>query len=98
MSNISVNPRVAKKRKSSKSRRKSRELVLKAIYRCMLNEGDVKQILLDMHDDPDYSKADEDYFKQLLGGVFENVSAIDAEIATFIDREINELSPIEHAI
>ncbi len=98
MSDISVNAGAAKKRKSSKSRRKSRELVLKAIYRRMMNEGDIKQILLDMHDDPDYTKADEDYFKQLLGGVFDNLAAIDAEITTFIDREINELSPIEHAI
>lgn len=98
MSNVSVGEGANKKRKSSKSRRKSRELVLKAIYRRMMNDGDIKQILLDMHDDPDYIKADEAYFKQLLNGVFDNLASIDSQITTFIDREINELSPIEHAI
>ncbi len=98
MSNVSVGEGANKKRKSSKSRRKSRELVLKAIYRRMMNDSDIKQILLDMHDDPDYIKADEVYFKQLLNGVFDNLASIDSQITTFIDREINELSPIEHAI
>jgi transcription antitermination protein NusB len=98
MNNSSVEPGGHKKRKASRSRRKSRELVLKAIYRRMMNESDIKQILLDMHDDPDYSKADEAYFKQLLSGVFENLMSIDAQITTFIDRDIGELSPIEHAI
>jgi len=87
-----------KKRKSSQNRRKSRELVLKAIYRCMMNEGDLKQVFLDMKDDPDYIKADESYFKLLLQGVNDKLPELDAEISTFIDRSLDELSPIEHAI
>lgn len=98
MSSINVEAGGNKKRKSSKSRRKSRELVLKAIYRRMMNESDIKQILLDMYDDPDYSKADEVYFKQLLTGVFDNINSIDSQITMYIDRGIGELSPIEHAI
>jgi transcription antitermination protein NusB len=87
-----------KKRKPSQNRRKSRELVLKAMYRCMMNESDIKQVFLDMKDDPDYSKADESYFKLLLQGVFEYQKELDAQIATFIDRALEELSPVEHAI
>lgn len=98
MSSINGGVGATKKRKTSRSRRKSRELVLKAIYRYMMNEGDIKQILLDMQDDPDYNKADEAYFKQLLNGVFDNLASLDAQITAFIDREISELSPIEHAI
>jgi len=87
-----------KKRKVSKSRRKSRELVLKAVYRCLMNESDIKQVFLDMKDDPDYNKADEGYFKQLLDGVIGQLDSLDTQIATFIDRALDELSPIEHAI
>lgn len=87
-----------KKRKSSQNRRKSRELVLKAIYRCMMNESDINQVFLDMQDDPDYTKADESYFKLLLQGVLEQQATLDAQIATFIDRALDKLSPIEHAI
>lgn len=87
-----------KKVKTSQNRRKSRELALKAIYRSMLNSGELKQIALDAKDDPDYNKTDEAYFKQLLAGVTENTEKLDQEIASFIDRKIDELSPVEHAI
>jgi transcription antitermination protein NusB len=87
-----------KKVKTSQNRRKSRELVLKAIYRGMMNAGETKQIALDAKEDPDYIKTDEAYFKQLLAGVAQNTEKLDAEISVFIDRKINELSPVEHAI
>lgn len=92
------NPPSKKKQSGSKSRRKSRELVLKAIYRGMMNESDLKVVLLDMQDDPDYRKADEPYFKQLLNGVIEQTDALDTEISSLADRKLAELSPIEHAI
>jgi len=96
--NQNQSARPKKKRKPSQNRRKSRELVLKAVYRCMMNESDIKQVFLDMKDDPDYAKADESYFKGLLQGVFDQQAALDTQITTFIDRALDELSPIEHAI
>ncbi|QDC44856.1 transcription antitermination factor NusB [Methylophilus medardicus] len=86
------------KSKGSKNRRKSRELALKALYSNRMNAGDVKQLRLDSLDDPDYFKADEVYFKQLLTGVLDHTSDIDNTISQFIDRQLEELSPIEHAI
>lgn len=88
----------AAKKSGSKNRRKSRELVLKAVYRGMLNESELSQIFRDMTDDPDYNKADEAYFKQLLQSVTVNLNAIDSKLVNFIDRPIAELSPVEHAI
>jgi N utilization substance protein B len=88
----------AAKKPGSKNRRKSRELVLKAVYRGMLNESELSQIFRDMTDDPDYNKADEAYFRQLLQGVTANLIAIDDKLVNFIDRPLVELSPVEHAI
>lgn len=99
MSDTTVNTKtMTKKSKGSRNRRKSREIALKAIYRIMMNEGDIKQVFLDMKDDPDYNKADEKYFKLLLQGVIDQLAALDEQIATYIDRTLAELSPIEHAI
>lgn len=86
------------KKAGTKNRRKSRELVLKAVYRGMLNESELSQIFRDMTDDPDYNKADEAYFRQLLQSVTANLNAIDGKLMNFIDRPIAELSPVEHAI
>lgn len=83
---------------TGKNRRKSRELVLKAVYRGMLNESELGHIFRDMADDPDYGKADEVYFKQLLEAVNSHVSELDDKMLSFIDRKLTELSPIEHAI
>ncbi len=95
---MSTEQNAKKSRKPSQSRRKSRELALKAIYRIMMNEAELKQVFLDMKDDPDYSKADERYFKQLLQGVTDQITELDTQLTTFIDRQLDELSPIEHAI
>jgi N utilization substance protein B len=86
------------KKNSGQNRRKSRELVLKAVYRGMLNQSELGSIFRDMAEDPEYSKADEAYFKQLLEAVTTNVSELDIKLANFIDRPIEELSPVEHAI
>ena len=95
MSNEQAAPQ---KGKGSKNRRKSRELALKALYCNRMNASDVKQLRLDSLDDPEYHKADEGYFKQLLTGVLENTEAVDGMISQFVDRKIEELSPIEHAV
>lgn len=88
----------ATKKAAGKNRRKSRELVVKAVYRGMLNESELKQIFRDMMEDPDYNKADESYFRQLLESVTLHISELDEKLAHFIDRPISELSPVEHAI
>jgi transcription antitermination protein NusB len=88
----------AKKPKLSQNRRKSRELVLKAVYRGMINASELKQIIIDAKEDPEFIKADEAYFKHLLEGVTSKITELDVQVATFIDRKITELSPVEHAI
>jgi transcription antitermination protein NusB len=98
MSDVKVEVKAVKKPKGSQNRRKSRELVLKAVYRGMINAGAIQQIILDAQEDPEYSKADEAYFKRLLEGVTGKISELDTQISNFIDRKIEDLSPVEHAI
>jgi N utilization substance protein B len=86
------------KKNTGKNRRKSRELVLKAVYRGMLNQSDLASVYRDMSEDPDYNKADESYFKSLLESVTSHVIELDEKMTNFIDRSIAELSPVEHAI
>ena len=97
-----THPKSAKKnfakKSSGQNRRKSRELVLKAVYRGMLNHSELAPIFRDMAEDPDYNKADEAYFKQLLEAVATHAEELDNKLAEFIDRPIAELSPVEHAI
>lgn len=93
-----TNNREGGRKSAGKNRRKSRELVLKAVYRGMLNQSELGPIFRDMAEDPDYNKADEAYFKQLLEAVTSHIDALDSKLANFIDRKLTELSPVEHAI
>ena len=95
---VAAEVKIVKKPKISQNRRKSRELVLKAVYRGMINASELKQVISDAKEDPEYIKADEAYFRQLLEGVTTKTDDLDTKIAVFIDRKITELSPIEHAI
>ena len=60
---------IKKKKKLVNNRRKSRELVMKSIYRGILNQFDINQIKKDIKDDPDYLKADEVFYQNLFDGV-----------------------------
>jgi N utilization substance protein B len=86
------------KPKASKNRRKSRELVLKGIYRALINQAEHKMVMRDLMDDPDYERADQDYLRQLLDGVLQHMPELDDRLGSFLDRTAAELSPIEHAI
>ena len=97
MSDNDNKPTSAKPTRTGRNRRASRELVLKGIYRSFLNQSDLRLIRRELADDPDFDRADEDYFRQLLEGVSDNIAGLDQRIAEFIDRPIAELSPIEHA-
>ena len=90
--------KVVKKPRTSQNRRKSRELVLKAVYRGMINASELKQIIADAKEDPEFVKADEAYFRHVLDGVTSKIEELDSQIAAFIDRKVEELSPVEHAI
>jgi N utilization substance protein B len=89
-----VNPR----KKKISNRRKSRELVMKSIYRGLVNQIDTNQIKKDIQEDPDYIRADQDLYEEMLLGVFKNIDSLKQEIESYIDRSYEELSPIELSI
>ena len=97
---MSDNPKqnAAKSAKPAGNRRKSRELALKGLYQYLLSPKELRLILREMADEPDFARADEAYFRNLLEGVYDQIPELDTRITKFLDRPIEELSPIEHAI
>ena len=88
----------SKPTKKINNRRKSRELIMKSIYCGLVNQFDIKQIKKDIHDDPDFIRADEDLYNEITKGVFKNFEKLKSEISTYLDRPYDELSPIELSI
>ena len=62
----------SKSRKKINHRRKSRELAMKSIYRGLVNKFDLIQIQKDIREDPDFIRADEAFYLEVMDGVFDN--------------------------
>jgi len=86
------------KKKPINNRRKSRELVMKSIYRGIVNQFDINQIKKDIREDPDFLRSDESMYLSIVEGVHKNFETLKEEIKTYLDRNYDELSPIELAI
>ena len=95
---IESKPTKGKLRKKINNRRKSRELAMKSIYRGLVNTFDLTQIQKDIREDPDFIRADEEFYVEILKGVFKNQETLKLEIISYIDRSYEELSPIELSI
>ena len=95
---MTLKPKPQSRKKKINNRRKSRELVMKSIYRGLVNQIDITQIKKDIQDDPDFIRADQDLYEEILSGVFENIDSLKQEIESYIDRSYEELSPIELSI
>ena len=95
---MTLKPKAHSRKKKINNRRKSRELVMKSVYRGLVNQIDITQIKKDIQDDPDFIRADQDLYEEILSGVFKNIDSLKQEIESYIDRSYEELSPIELAI
>jgi N utilization substance protein B len=84
--------------KSKGNRRLSRELVLKGLYQQFLSGNAQQAIERSLTEESIFDRADQGYCKALLSGVNEHQVFLDQKLSEFADREISELSPIEHAI
>ena len=95
---MTLKPKPLPRKKKINNRRKSRELVMKSVYRGLVNQIDITQIKKDIQDDPDFIRADQDLYEEMLSGVFKNIDSLKQEIESYIDRSYEELSPIELSI
>ena len=71
---------------------------MKSVYRGLVNQIDITQIKKDIQEDPDFIRADQDLYEEMLSGVFKNMDSLKQEIELYIDRSYEELSPIELSI
>jgi N utilization substance protein B len=76
----------------------ARKLALQALYRWQLNECPWQDLIQEFHDAQDMPRADREYFRELVEGVWRERAALDADLTSWADRGPALLDPIEHAI
>ena len=92
-----IGPKPAKAPPRS-ARRRARELAVQALYQWLVSREDAGAVEAHLSESPGFEKADRDHFRALLHGVIRDVDALHEAITPFLDRRVDELSPVEHAV
>lgn len=83
-------------------RRVARKLSLMAMYQWQLNEESFADIYTFYQVDEsmanDLRKADTEYFKALTETAMRDAENLDAKLEPYLDRPIDQVGPIEHAV
>jgi N utilization substance protein B len=80
------------------ARRISRELATQALYAWLLNPREAGDIKRDARLDETFLHADAGLFDNVIDGVTGDTEALHALLAPVLDRGVEALSPVEHAI
>ncbi|MDH5226632.1 MAG: transcription antitermination factor NusB [Gammaproteobacteria bacterium] len=84
--------------RSARARSLARRLALQALYQWQMTGHSFAELRNQYTQDEGYPDVDPDYFKALLEGAIEAAPAIDELLAQWLDRPVNQLDPVEHAV
>ncbi len=88
----------AKARIDFGARSNARQLALQALYQWQLNELSFADLQIQFSQDKDYKKSDKDYFAHLLQTVMQETDSLDVELVEFMNRPLEQLDPVAHAV
>lgn len=84
--------------KNRTPRHRAREFALQGLYQWLLNNESASTVVNHIRGAHGFDKADAEHFTVLLNGAIGSSVELRAMFAPLVDRGINELSPIEHAV
>ena len=88
----------ARKASAKSTRSRAREFALQALYQYLVGRNDATAIDEFTRDLAGFHKADAAHYDALLHGSIESAGSLDALIVPLLDRKLEEISPIEHAV
>jgi len=88
----------AKATKPKSARRWAREFAVQALYELFVAGHEVAAVRLRTEGDPDFKRADKEFFRELWTGVTGDTDALIGAVQPHIDRPFEQVSPIERSI
>lgn len=88
----------ARKAASKSGRTRAREFALQALYQHLVGKNDTSAIDIFTRDLAGFNKADAAHYDALLHGCVAEAAELDRLIVPLLDRKMEEISPIEHAV
>ena len=88
----------ARKAGSKSVRSRAREFALQALYQYLVGRNDADSIDIFTRDLAGFSKADTAHYDALMHGCIEQAANLDELVLPFLDRPLEEISPIERSV
>ena len=88
----------ARKASAKSTRSRAREFALQALYQHLVGRNDATSIDQFTRDLAGFHKADAAHYDALLHGSIAAAGELDALIVPLLDRKLEEISPVEHAV
>ncbi len=79
-------------------RSRARRLAVQALYSWQLAGEPVEDIYKYYSEDRDFDRTDAAYFKELLLEITSDSESLNILLAQYADRDLDQLTPVEHAI
>ena len=83
---------------SAALRTRARRLAMQALYQWDLSGSNLSAIEVQFLEDEDFTKADKNYFHELLHEVPARLDEVEEAFAPYLDRPVHELDPVERAV
>jgi len=78
-------------------RSRARRRALQAIYAWQMSGGTAEQIIAQFAHEQAHEIADLQYFEDIVRGVGKHLAELDAALQPYLDRQVEEVDPIERA-
>lgn len=82
----------------SKARSRARRLAMQGLYEWQMSDNAPQDILARYREQPDFDKADNEYFANLVLGVVEHREQIDDALRPLLSRPLKEVDPVELSV
>ena len=79
------------------ARSRARRRALQAVYAWQLSGAKVNDVIAQFAHEQAKEPADLEYFEDLVRGVDQHVKDLDQALAPFLDREVDQVDPVERA-
>ena len=79
------------------ARSRARRRALQAVYAWQMSGGTAQQVIAQFAHEQAHEVADLEYFEDLVRGVTKHVEELDDALSAFVDRDVDQVDPIERA-
>lgn len=80
------------------ARARARRRALQAVYAWQVSGNPMPRVVAQFEHEQEMEVADLEYFKDLVAGVERERAGLDQKLRPFLDREVEEVDPIERAV